>query len=247
MSAGEFLQELFCLRNRWVHCSFLCSFCVYLSRFVRQANLRTNTHRDEDISSHSWQAWAVSLLCYCSNCRLQMQMTAALSLRINLHLLWRDSDTYPSAKYLQWEASRGTSSAHSQSHAPSVSVSHNLCLSSTQALSLLLLMTDGPWDQANAGPRPPLLALCSTYIDIAISLHTLVCSTKSCWPWEGCMCAWRKMMLREIWKLALSLPVYFIASHYVTSYTESHRQSWQPLIVFAVSSFNQFPAPILIG
>lgn len=128
MSAGEFLQELFYLRSRWVHCSFLCSFCVYLSRFVRQANLRTNTHRDEDILSHSWQVWAVSLLCYCSHCRLQMQMTAALSLRINLHLLWRDSDTYPSAKYLQWEASRGT-------RVHTVRVTLPLCLSAITCVS----------------------------------------------------------------------------------------------------------------
>lgn len=193
MSAGEFLQELFYLRSRWVHCStqtaFCVVFCVYLSCFVRQANLCTNTHTDEDISSHSWQVWAVSLLCYCSHYRLQMQMTAALSLRFNLHLLWRDSDTYPSAKYLQWEASRGTSSAHSQSHAPSVSVSHNLCLSFTQALSLHYWWPMGLETRRVLGParRSCSVQYIHTYIDIAISLHTLVCSTKSCWPWEGCM------------------------------------------------------------
>lgn len=116
-------------------------------------------------------------------------MTAALSLRINLHLLWRDGDTYPSAKYLQWEASRGTSSAHSQSLAASVSVSHNLCPSSAQALSLYYWWPVGLETRRVLGParRSCSVQYIHTYIDIAISLHTLVCSTKSCWPWEGSM------------------------------------------------------------
>lgn len=109
--------------------SALHCFRVHTCHVLCDRLIFTPTQRK--ISVCTW--CIVFLSCCCIHYRLQMEITADLSLRINIS---EEIDTYPSPKCLSWKPRRGNSSVCSQRHAPSPSISNNPCVSFAEARSL---------------------------------------------------------------------------------------------------------------
>lgn len=182
-----------------------------------RANL--STHTSGNMLFCCCQRSRFLLMCHCVHYRLQMQMTASSSLRINLQHLWRDCDTHPSDKHLRQESRKENGSSNSQSHAPPVSVNHNLCLSSAQAHSLYYWWPVGLETRRAVGPARHSVSLSvqhthkHTYLrhthpwlqhQILLTLGSVydcVCNAKCCYNSEGKL---------AVWKLALSL-VYILS------------------------------------
>lgn len=138
----------------------------------RLISVPTPTHMK--ISHSAADNTVFSLLCYCVHHRLQMQITG----------LVLESVPLSPVKRLWHIPIRGGEG--SQSNAPSVSVSHNLCVSRPPGLALFII--DDQWALRPGKLWAPPRCAAHTHARSFV-MHTLVCSTKSS-DLGKCVCLW---------------------------------------------------------